>query len=53
MLELTTASLTASPYQVLNSKLKKSDVIITKPMAGPKAIAANKLTNFIYNRDSS
>ena len=28
MLELTTASLTASPYQVLNSKLKKSDVII-------------------------
>ena len=50
---ITTASLTASPYQVLNSKLKKSEVIITNPIAGPKAIAANKLTNFIYNRDSS
>ena len=38
----------------LNSKAKAGDVlIITKPIAGPKAIAANKLTNFIYNLDSS
>ena len=32
---------------------KNNEVIITSPIAGPRAIAANKLTNFMYNLDSS
>ena len=40
-------------HHVMQFKNHGNDVIITKPMAGPKAIAANKFTNFIYNRDSS
>ena len=32
---------------------RNNEVITTTPIAGPRAIAVNKLTNLIYRRDSS
>ena len=37
---------TASPYQVLNSRLKNKAVIIITPIVGPKEINVNKLLTY-------